>query len=248
MNRKLGKFLSLGLMPCFINFGFAFAMDGDSNENIKTVKAWRKSREKIHGGCMTGGDVYTSTKYPDLIMKTIENYGCNTFEMRACRALEGKHVSENLMYVEKVLDCKVFLFGRIYGKTLDNWLKEYKDKLELDFFIEKWCVGLFDATEIFREHTGEYKGDIAFRNIMVDEKKLIPILIDFGDNRAQSKKGKIGDLAECLKCVMISGFVKSTGQEDKWNKLKKYLEEIEQSNEYNINRFHQIKAGTAENC
>lgn len=248
MNRKLGKFLSLSLIPCFMNFGFAFAMDGDSDENMKIIKSWRKHREEIYGGCMSGGYVYTSSKYPDLVMKTIPDAGCDTFEMRACRALEGKHVSENLMYVEKVLDDKVFIFGRICGKTLDKWLKEYKNKLELDFFIEKWCIGLFDATEIFRKYTGEYKGDIALRNIMVDEKKLIPILIDFGDNYVKSKRGKIGDLAGCLKRVMSNEFVKSDGYVDKWNKLKKYLEEIEESNEYDINRFRQIKAGTAENC
>ena len=246
MKSKLLKSLCIGLIPCIINSSFVLSMEGNSDENKKIIREWNKDKEKIYGGSMSGGYLYTNEKYPNLIMKTIPDYGCDTFEKRASIALEGKHVSENLMYVDKVLDDKVFLFGRIYGKTLSELLYKSKEKLslELDFFIEKWCIGLFNATEIFRQYTDEYKGDMASRNIMVEDTTMIPILIDFGDNWAG---GKIGSLASILKEVMDKGFVKSDGQEKKWNELKKYLDEIEETKEFNIDKFRKIKEGVVVN-
>ena len=209
---------------------------------ILIIIEWREKGECFDGGGQ--GQLFKYNKYPGLVLKS-GGEGKHLFDIQeyfVASKLKGKKLSENLMYVDNVLNNRNFVYECIDGVNLGTWCNEYakKDgKLDLDFFIEKWCIGLFNAMEIFKNYNGDYKGDMKYRNIMVRKSGMIPVLVDFGD---MDHTDSIRNLAKILLNVMEKFVPRIRGQRHKWDMLYDYLDEISNNDIpfFNVNEIAQI--------
>lgn len=163
--------------------------------------------------------VYISEKYPKIIKKNFQGCFGNKFEAETAKKLIGVN-HKNLMKCIKIPDGKHILYEFIDGETLGDWMDHDGKKLDLDFFLKDWCIGLFSGMEEFRNAVGEYKGDMKYRNIMVNN-DLIPVLIDYGDTEGD---GVLETLSSILSDVMKKKVEKTKQNEKKWEALNSYLD------------------------
>ena len=162
--------------------------------------------------------IYKSDKYPRIIKKNFQGCFGNKYEAKTAEKLIGVN-HKNLMKCIQIPDNKHILYEFIEGNTLENWMYKDDRKLDLDFFLKNWCIGLFSGMEEFRNAVGEYKGDMKQRNIMVNN-DLIPVLIDYGDTEGY---GVLKKLSSILSYVMEKKVEKTKQNEEKWNALYSYL-------------------------
>ena len=236
MNTRFRKFLCLGVTLLVINPIVVFAMENniESSSNIDNnndiIKEWREKGECLAVGGQ--GQLFKYNKYPGLVLKS-GGEGKHLFDIQeyfVANNLKGKELSENLMYVNNILNNQNFVYEYIDGANLGTWRNEYakkEGKLNLAFFIEKWCIGLFNAMEIFKNYNGKYKGDMKYRNIMVRKNSMIPVLVDFGD---MDNTSSVRNLAGILLDIMKEFVPRIKGQRRKWDMLHNYLDEISKEN------------------
>ena len=104
-------------------------------------------------------------------------------------------------------------------------IKPYGLNLGLNLFIEKWCIGLFNAQKTLKEIAGEFITDAHSDNIII--KDNIPVLIDYCFIVYKSKvEQTFRDMVDVLLDALKTEVEIKPEETEKAKKLREYLESI----------------------
>ena len=161
--------------------------------------------------------------YPQYILKVYSNHAlahlnagmekyCDNGKFKKIDRADLKKLSkektlgDNLMKVISVLDDRsMVVLEYIEGETFKN--SDFEGiKLTLDFFIDKWCIGLIKGIKKLHDVTGHYLDDINDENIIIKklpEGEAIPIIIDYSFKTNPTEFEQLGEiLLEAMDCVI----------------------------------------------
>ena len=233
MKKVLKKLVCFGLTS-LMNFGCSYAMENKIIDKEELIRVLVKDENLIGEGFE--GKVFYSEEFPNLVLKKIW-FLPNRYTLDCLKKLEGKDLGENLMKVIKVYDKSNIVLEYIDGISYTETLKikkveskcEYEHlglgniTLDLDFFIDKWCVGTIEGMRKIFNITGNYLTDRNIQNFMIRNPKSenpVLVLIDYSFYK---NPPKFKTFIEIFLNIMNLNVNKN---DTRWEKLYKYLDSI----------------------
>ena len=152
---------------------------------------------------------------------------------KALSLLAGKKLGENLVNVKAVNSKENYIVleyinGKTYSEIKHNGLQNdgsnEEAKLTLDFFIDKWCIGIMQGFEQIHNITDKYLIDRHDENLMIkfiSNNEPIPIIIDYDFD--VKKPPLFEEFGKIFLEVMEYNINDSDKQNKRYDTLKNYI-------------------------